>query len=135
MIVVDTNIIGYLLLDSSLSETCEAVLKADPQWAAPRLWRNEMRSVLGHYIRKGILSLADAKQIMTQATRLMQGSEYEVPSNQVLDLADASTCSAYDCEFVALARDLQVPLVTSDRQILKEFSETAIAVDDFVTAG
>jgi len=33
----------------------------------------------------------------------------------------ASTCSAYDCEYVALAEDLKTTLVTTDKQILSEF--------------
>lgn len=56
----------------------------------------------------------------------------EVTSNQVLELVNASSCSAYDCEFVALARDLKVSLVTVDRQILTDFPDTAISLDAFV---
>jgi len=48
------------------------------------------------------------------------------PSDLVLDLASASGCSAYDCEYVALARHLDVKLITTDKQILQSFPETAI---------
>ena len=64
----------------------------------------------------------------------MQSQEYEVTSNQVLELVNISTCSAYDCEFVALARDLNVSLVSVDRQILKNFPDTAISLETFVEA-
>lgn len=33
-------------------------------------------------------------------------------------------CSAYDCEFVWLARDLRLPLVTADRKVLDAFPDT-----------
>jgi hypothetical protein len=46
--------------------------------------------------------------------------------------AASSKCSAYDCEFVALAQDLSVPLVTSDQKILTAFPETAVSPDDFL---
>jgi predicted nucleic acid-binding protein len=49
----------------------------------------------------------------------------------VLQLAAASRCTAYDCEYVALAYALDVPLVTVDRQILSHFPERAIALDLF----
>jgi len=132
MIVVDTNIIGYLFLTSSKSTLTEQALQKDSLWAAPLLWRSEMRNVLALYIRKGHLSLADAQQIMKEATDLMQSQEYEVTSNQVLELVNISTCSAYDCEYVALARDLNVSLLSVDRQILKNFPDTALSLETFV---
>jgi predicted nucleic acid-binding protein len=134
MIVVDTNIIGYLFLSSDKSALCEQALLKDPVWAAPRLWRSEMRNVLALYIRKEMLSLEDARKIMGAAVDLMQGQEYEVTSNHVLELVSASSCSAYDCEFVALARDLHVPLVTHDRRILRDFPDTATSLEAFSRA-
>ncbi len=134
MIVVDTNIIGYLFLTSSKSSLTEQALQKDSLWAAPLLWRSEMRNVLALYIRKGYLSLEDVQQIMREATALMRDQEYEVTSNQVLELVNISTCSAYDCEFVALARDLNVSLVSVDQQILKNFPNTAISLETFVRA-
>ena len=132
MIVVDTNIIGYLYLTSDRSPQAEQVLLKDSLWSAPLLWRSEFRNVLALYIRKKLLSLEEAQQIMAEAMRLMQDREYEVASQQVLSLVAASACSAYDCEFIALARDLEVPLVTVDKQILDQFPEVALPLDRFV---
>lgn len=132
MIVVDTNIIGYLYLGSDRSTQAEQALFRDAEWAAPILWRSELRNVLGKYIRNQWLSLEDATQVMDGAIALMREREFEVSSTQVLGLAALSDCSAYDCEFVALARALEVRLVTVDRQVLKHFSETAVSLEDFV---
>ncbi len=63
---------------------------------------------------------------------MMQEREYGVASPQVLSLAASSNCSAFDCEFVALAKDLNLPLITVDKQILDQFPETAVALDKFV---
>ena len=41
-----------------------------------------------------------------------------------------SHCSAYDCEFVALALELEVPLVTADRQLLRSFPRIAVPFPD-----
>jgi predicted nucleic acid-binding protein len=134
MIVVDTNIIGYLFLTSEKSTLTEQAFQKDSLWAAPLLWRSEMRNVLALYLRKGFLSLENTHRIMEEATNLMMSKEYEVTSHQVLELVNISTCSAYDCEFVALARDLNVPLLSLDRQILKDFPDTAISLESFVGA-
>jgi predicted nucleic acid-binding protein len=132
MIVVDTNIIGYLFLTSERSNQAEQALRKDPRWAAPLLWRSEFRSVLALYLRRKLLSLETAQQIMGEATSLMLGHEYNVASQRVLELVAASSCSAYDCEFVALAQDLDVPLVTVDQQVLNQFPATAKSLEDFV---
>jgi predicted nucleic acid-binding protein len=52
-------------------------------------------------------------------------------SEQVLKLVATSRCSAYECEFVAIAQELNVPLITSDRKILTEFPNTALSMQDF----
>ena len=133
MIVVDTNIIAYLFLESDRSIQVERVLERDPQWSAPILWRSEFRNVLAHYIRKNLLSLSEAQQIMQEAMLLMKGREYEIASFQVLNLVASTDCSAYDCEFVALAEDLETSLVTVDRKILTEFPEIAVSLDGFTS--
>lgn len=134
MIVADSNIIGYLFLTSVHSARVEQVFQKDPFWAAPILWRSEFRNVLANYLRKNILRLEEAQRIMVEAMRLLHEHEYEVTSSQVLSLVVTSTCSAYDCEYVALAKDLDIPLVTVDKQILHQFPDIAISLDKFVEA-
>ncbi|MFZ5698440.1 MAG: type II toxin-antitoxin system VapC family toxin [Pseudomonadota bacterium] len=128
MIVVDTNILAYLYLPSELSEQAEQLLAKEPHWAAPVLWRSELRNVLALYIRKEMLTLEQAYAIQTEAEALLNGAEYEVPSLDVLRLVESSECSAYDCEFVALAKRLNVKLVTADKKILKEFPGVAMTL-------
>jgi predicted nucleic acid-binding protein len=69
---------------------------------------------------------------MDEALDLMKDREYEVNSYHVLSLVASSTCSAYDSEFVSLAQDLGVPLVTVDTQILRQFPSTAIPLEAFI---
>ena len=54
--------------------------------------------------------------------------EREVDSAAVMDLVAASTCSAYDCEFVALARHIGIPLVTEDAGLIRAFPDVAITM-------
>lgn len=129
MIVVDTNVIAYLFLQGVRTRQAEAILRRDAEWAAPYLWRSEFRNVLALYVRQRILSLDDAQSIRQEAETLMQGGEFEVSSADVLALAASSGCSAYDCEFVVLARRLGVPLVTSDKKVLKAFPALTMAMD------
>lgn len=133
MIVVDTNIVSYFYLPSDYSAQIEALYRLDSQWIAPLLWRSEFRNVLATYLRKNLLSLSDAQDMMNAALRLLEENEYQIPSNQVLELVSQSNCSAYDCEFVALAKDLKIPLITADKKIINEFSEIAISIGTFLS--
>jgi len=134
MIVVDTNIISYLYISGARSNQAEQLLTADPQWVAPLLWRSEFRSVLSLYLRKQYLSFDDVLLIIHQAESLLSANEYEIPSALIMQLVSSSQCSAYDCEFVALAQYLGVPLITADKRILREFPKIALSLDTFTLA-
>jgi predicted nucleic acid-binding protein len=132
MIVADTNIISYLFLPTNYSEKASQLYQVDPDWAAPELWRSEFRNVLTLYIRQNIMSLTAALALQDEAESLMADREFTPPSVAVMNLVASSTCSAYDCEFVALARQLSVNLVTQDKKLLREFPETAVSLDEFI---
>lgn len=132
MIVIDTSVIASLWVPNDMEELAYKVLRKDPDWVAPLLWRSELRSVLALYLRKNILELSTVLQSMQEAEQLMKSQAYEVNSTQVLQLVHNSSCSSYDCEFVALADDLGVQLVSFDKQICREFSGIAVHPKKFV---
>lgn len=132
MIVADTNLIVYLVVESERTAAAEAAFARDPDWALPLLWRSEFRNALVRFIRRGDLALPDALRMVDRAERRMRGREFQVASAPVLAFAAASGCSAYDCEYVALAQELGVRLVTEDRQVLAAFPSTAVGLDDFI---
>ena len=131
MIVVDTNVIAYLLLPGEHSDAAQRAFARDPAWTAPVLWRSEFRSVLAGYMRKGELDVADAAELEQAAGTILEGAEFHPDGGRVLRLVAASRCSAYDCEFVALGEELGVPLVTTDARVLKDFPETTLALEEF----
>jgi predicted nucleic acid-binding protein len=133
MIVVDTNVIAGMWVPNDMDEWVYKVLKKDDDWVAPLLWRSEFRNILSIYLRKDILELSVVLQTIEEAEQLMGANEFEVNSTQVMSLVSDSSCSAYDCEFVALADDLDVKLVTFDKKIAREFPDIAISPKVFVT--
>ena len=88
--------------------------------------------MLALYIRQQILTLVEALLIQEETESLMADHEFSVTSVQVLTLTDSSNCSAYDCEFVSLAKQLSVKLVSEDKKILREFPDVAVSLDDFL---
>ncbi len=131
MIVVDSNIIAYCWVNGPLTPLAQRVRVKDPDWHVPILWRSEMRSILAGYLRDGSLSLSQVARIMAAAEDALAGSEHLVPSAAVFEIAGKSRLSAYDCEFVALAAVLSVPLVTADRAVLKAYPARALTMESF----
>jgi len=132
VIVVDTNIIAYLYISGEKSLQAEQLLTLDSRWCAPVLWRSEFRSVLTQYLRKDILGLNDILIIIQQAEKLLDNNEYKISSSRIMELVNSSNCSAYDCEFVALAQHLDIPLITVDKKILREFPKVAMLLEVYL---
>lgn len=128
MIVVDSNVLAYLYLPGERNADAEALLEQDPDWAAPVLWRSEFRNILAGYTRRKTLTFEQACSLQSEAENLLAGAEYEVDSRAVLELVRDSDCSAYDCEFVALAIKLDTKLVTADKKVLRAFPDNTVAL-------
>ena len=131
MIVVDTNVITYFYLNSEFSKLAERLFQQEPNWAVPLLWRSEFRNVLAFYIKRKVLTVNDGIQIFELAETLFDENEYEINSAQILNLAHESGCSAYDCEFVSLAKNLNVSLVTMDKKVLNSFPNISLSLQDY----
>jgi predicted nucleic acid-binding protein len=134
MLVVDTNTVAYLYLDPQYLTLLRAVLERDQHWIAPSLWRSELRNVLLLYLRKNLISMDKAIDVMAAAEGLLGGTDYFPASAHVLSLALASGCSTYDCEYVALARDTGTYLITFDRKLLAAFPNVAITPTTYLTS-
>jgi predicted nucleic acid-binding protein len=131
VIVVDTNVLVHFKVDTPLSTSARALFDADPLWYAPYLWRSEFRNAVAMRIRHDHLPLADALRWIREAEHQMYDRERFIDPEQVMHLVVSSTCTAYDCEFIALARELGVPLVTTDKQILRDFPAIARPLGDY----
>ena len=128
MIVVDSNVVAYLYLPGEHTADAEALLERDPDWASPVLWRSEFRNILAGYLRRRMLTFDQVCELQREAEDLLAGSEFEIESEAVLELVRDSDCSAYDCEFIALAIKLDTKLVTMDKKLIKAFPTHAVAL-------
>ena len=128
MIVVDSNVLAYLYLPGEYTSAAEALLEQDSDWAAPILWRSEFRNILAGYMRRKAITFEQAYSLQREAESLLEGAEFELESLAVLELVRDSDCSAYDCEFIALAVRLDTIMVTMDKKLLRAFPKRAVAL-------
>lgn len=132
MIVVDTDVIASFWIKTARTPAALRARRKDPQWVAPLLWRSELRSVLRQHLMRGTLAYSDAVWIAEKAEAMMQGAEFPVGSAEVLKRVEQTGHSSYDCEFVALASSLGVPLVTGDGRVARLFPEVAVLLESYV---
>lgn len=131
MIVVDTNILVYRWLPSPRTAEVEALIRHDPEWAAPLLWRSEFRNVLAGYIRAGKISPTDAERATRHAASCLLGGEHALSDHAVLELVARTQCTAYDCEYAALALALGTTLVTEDKALLAALPKVCRSIKEY----
>lgn len=132
MIVADTNLVAQIVTQTTETALAEAVLTKDPDWRVPILWQSEMQNLLATRMRVLKIPLSEALLAMSDASRLIQVSALVPDSETILKITSATNLSAYDAEFLALARRLQVTLVTSDRKILAADPDVAKSPEQFL---
>lgn len=130
MIVADTNLIVYLFITGDQTTLAQDVLAKDPHWIVPPLWQSEFRNVLAGYIRRG-MKLAEAQEIMIDAMLTLEHRQVTPSTEKIFELISKSDCTAYDCEFLALAQQLDILLVTADKQLLKRFPSSTMSLEEF----
>lgn len=119
MIVVDTNVLTYLLLEGQYVAECRELFKAEENWAAPSLWRFELTNIIATYERVSGMKRAQSLTAFDNAISIIADREYDIPVEHVLDCSARTGLSGYDATYVALAEGLKVTLYTYDKSILK----------------
>jgi predicted nucleic acid-binding protein len=132
VIVADANLLVALWVGGRQAVVAESVRRRDAWWVAPRLWRSEFRNALLGMIRARLLDLGRALTVERDVEEAMTNDEYDVATQDVLALALRSGCTAYDCEYVALAEAFDVPLVTFDGEVRRAFPDRAVAPEAFL---
>ena len=133
MIVVDTNIIVYYLIRGKRTKAAHDLWNKDPQWVVPPLWRAEFMNVLAVYTARGGLTEAECLNLLDNAMAVFVSQEAAVPARLVMETALSSQITAYDSFYVSLARSMNIPLITEDRELLQKFPSLAFTIKEFIS--
>ena len=125
MIVIDTNVVVGMVVGGPNAVDAVALFERDADWAAPPIVMSELRNVLVGSLRRGTITIEDATISCDYAAAILGDRITSVDSSQVLDVAMECGLTAYDAEFVALARTLGVPLATLAGGILEGAPDVA----------
>ncbi len=135
MIVADTNLIAYLLIVGDKTPIASQIYKRDPDWIVPQLWQHEFLNVLATYVKHGGAAIEDALSVWQESLQFLTYRERSVNMSDALRMAADYQITAYDAQFVTLAKSLDCWLVTEDRQLLSELPEHTRSMNQFLEMG
>ena len=119
MIVVDSNVLAYLLIDNRQTPDARALLVRDPDWHSDSFALVELTNVLATAMRVRQLDLPKATRALADAQSVIESGLHAVTPADALAVAVGFGISAYDARYVAVARDLGARLVTEDARLRK----------------
>lgn len=125
MIVVDTNVMVSLVVGGPGGAEAARLYGRDNEWAAPPILISELRNVLIGSVRRGAMPRHEAVSMVDHASLVLGDRVFDVSHSDVLDVALNCGLTAYDAEFVVVARRLGVSLATADRAILRNAPDVA----------
>ena len=121
MIVVDVNVVAYLLVEGEKTAAAQRLLQRYPDWRLPVLWRHEYLNILATFARAGGVTADEARMLWRRAVALFVPQELSVDMESALALAVRHRISAYDAQYLALAQQIKTICVTEDKRLLKMF--------------
>ena len=117
MVVVDTNVLAYLLIEGDQTAQARRLLALDPEWISEPFLLIEFSNVLATYVRLRGLTNAQAAALLVEAEACLRGGWHEMPHAEALKLAAEHAVSAYDARFLGVARQFRQRLVTEDSRL------------------
>lgn len=116
MVVVDTNVLAYLLIEGERTAQARWLYDHDPDWRSEGFILVEFSNILATYRRSGALDEGAAGRLLASAEQVLTGS-INLPHARALQIAAEFGVSAYDARFLGAARSLREKLVTEDAKL------------------
>lgn len=117
MLIVDTNVVAYLLIEGDYTAAARSLHRRDDDWRSEAFIMVEFTNVLTASIAARRMNSVLAQQFLAAATSFLHGKLTSIPRDSVLSLAVQYRVTAYDARFLALAQQLDTPLGTEDAKL------------------
>jgi predicted nucleic acid-binding protein len=132
MIVVDANILVYRIVAGEMTGGALQLQEKDPDWRTSPLWEYEFGNALALMILQKHLTTKLASELFQTAKEYFTPGEMRADPDSAMQLTTEKKISYYDAQYLALARMLDVPLVTEDKALRKAGGKSALSIRDFL---
>jgi predicted nucleic acid-binding protein len=133
LVIVDTNILAYLMIEGDRTAAARQLRSRDPDWRSEAFIMVELSNLLATYIRTRVLARDRALRLLAEAHSVVPVL-VTVPHSRALEAAAEFGISAYDGRFIALAMQSRQRLVTEDSRLLAASPRWTVSLTDAVRA-
>jgi predicted nucleic acid-binding protein len=133
MIVVDANIIAYRVLANDRTASAMRLFDMDGEWISTSLWEYEFSNILAMPLRNELWNVQQALNALRDARKFL-AQVMEPSTETVFEIVRRHKITAYDATYVALVIELNVPLVTEDKELLKKFPGKTYSMETYWNA-
>ena len=117
MLLVDTNVVAYLLIEGDCTEAAQKLRIRDSDWRSEAFLLVEFTNVLVSSIARKRMTPSMADDFLAKVLSLFDGKLGRIPHASVLAIAARHRVSAYDARFLSLADQLGSRLITEDARL------------------
>jgi predicted nucleic acid-binding protein len=133
MVVVDTNVLAYLLIEGDRTRDAQALFARDAEWKSEAFVMIEFSNILATYLRAKSLTRNQAHALLAEAEKRVAGL-VSLPHGRVLRVAEQFAVSAYDARFLGAAQAFKARLVTEDARLRLAAPALTISLSDALAA-
>lgn len=129
MVLVDTNIIAYLMIRGDRTAAAQQLYERDSDWCSEAFVMVEWSNVIATYVRTRALTQAQGTKLLAESQAHLS-TLHSVVNTQALNSAMQFGISAYDARFISLAKQLKMKLVTEDVKLRVAVPALTMSLDD-----
>lgn len=129
MVLVDTNILAYLMIEGDRTSAAQALYARDPDWRSEAFILVEFTNVLTTYVRTKVLTHKQGSELLAKARAILP-TLTSVQHAQAFESATEFGISAYDGRFIATAKQMKSKLVTEDTKLRAAVPTWTVSLSD-----
>jgi predicted nucleic acid-binding protein len=118
MIVVDASVVAYLFIEGELTDVVRELYRVDAEWVTPPILNHEILSILAAVGTEEQSS--HSVEVIWRDVRALLAARQHVPDPvNSLRLAVEFGISGFDAQYLSLAQQLNLPLITGDARLIE----------------
>ena len=129
MVLVDTNIIAYLMIRGDRTAAAQQLYERDSDWCSEAFVMVEFSNVIATYVRTRALTQAQGTKLLAESQAHLS-TIHSVVNTQAFESAMQFGISAYDARFISLAKQLKTKLITEDVKLRVAVPPLTMSLDD-----